>query len=486
MIVRFFKAGVSKGESPVRYLLGNNDHTGAPRAVAPEVLEGSPTGNTTIQIINGISHRRHKYVSGVIAFRRNEQPTREQLYQVIDRFKAVAAPLSADQFHSFWVLHRDKGNTELHFVFPMLLLGGTSSQGKDLTGRAMNIRPPGARSEELFTLFQQVMNHELGYAQIVPNPLAVRLASFWHKPAGQVAKRKISLLEQTMLKGIKRGQIGNRDGLCRYFEEALGITITRQGEQFISVKLPGDKKAIRLKGPLFEVAADYSQLLAKHGQIEQARHLTDTEYRQALQRLNTLVDERAKFMQGDYCLQKRPHSITTRRRKHELTKSRRRYQPAQRGGQFLDPTNRPTGANRPPTQGRAAVRTGDHSKPLQGAQQAQKPNRHLVGSSDRTREPGQPGGGRRGVAAAAQELREEIEQGPPITGGAMHGITQSLTTLQVQIDAVQADLANARNYEERIRAEQRLAQLMAQRNRLLAEQEEARKIELNKSPRPKL
>ena len=91
MIVRFFKAGISNGESPVRYLLSNHNHTGTPRAVAPEVLEGSPTGNTTIQIINGITSRRHKYVSGVIAFRQNEQPTREQLYQVIDRFKAVAA-----------------------------------------------------------------------------------------------------------------------------------------------------------------------------------------------------------------------------------------------------------------------------------------------------------------------------------------------------------------------------------------------------------
>ena len=285
MIVRFFKAGISNGESPVRYLLSSHDHTGTPRDVAPEVLEGSPTGNTTIQIVNGIA-RRHKYVSGVIAFRRNEFPTREQLYQVIDRFKAVAAPLDAEQFHSFWVMHRDKGNTELHFVFPMVLLSGTNMHGKDLTGRAMNIRPPGARSEELFTLFQRVMNHELGYAQVVPDPLALSVASFWHKPAGQVAKRKISLLEKTIVKGIKHGRIVNRDDLCHYLEEQLGIAITRKGEKFISVKLPGDTKAIRLKGPLFDAAAEYSQLLAVHGQTKPSSHLTENEYQQALQRLN--------------------------------------------------------------------------------------------------------------------------------------------------------------------------------------------------------
>lgn len=482
MIVRFFKAGISRGESPVRYLLSSHDHTGAPRAVAPEVLEGSPTGSTTIQIINAIE-RRHKYVSGVIAFRHNEQPTREQLYQVVDRFKAVAAPLGSDQFHSFWVLHRDKGNTELHFVFPMVLLGGTNTKGQDLTGRAMNIRPPGARSEELFTLFQQVMNHELGYAQVVPDPLAVSLASFWHKPAGQVAKRKISLLEQTMLKGVKQGRIGNRDELCGYLEEHLGVTITRKGEQFISVKLPGDKKAIRLKGPLFAAGAHYAQLLARHGTIKQSSQLADTEYSKALERLQVLVAERAQFMRGDYQPPKRTNSITTIRRRHEYTKSRRRNQPAQRRHQFLNPTNRPTGADQPPTTRRAAVRAGDPAKLCQGAHQTQKPDFGVVSAPDGHGRPNEgPGGqwGRRGVAAAAQELRQQIEQGPTIAGGAMMGIAQSLTGLQVQLDAAQADLANARSFEERVRAEQKLAELMGQRNRLLAQLEEERKAELNR------
>lgn len=477
MIVRFFKAGISNGESPVRYLLSNHDHTGTPRAVAPEVLEGSPTGNTTIQIINGIA-RRHKYVSGVIAFRHNEQPTREQLYQVIDRFKAVAAPLNADQFHSFWALHKDKGNTELHFVFPMVLLGGTSQKGKDLTGQAMNIRPPGPRSEELFTLFQQVMNHELGYAQVAPDPLAVSLASYWHKPAGQVAKRKISLLEQTMLKGVKQGRIGNRDSLCHYLEDQLGVTITRQGEKYLSVKLPGDKKAIRLKGPLFEAAADYPQLMAKRGQMKQSSQLTSSEYKQALQRLNQVVSERASFMRGDYKPPKQQNSTTTRR-KHESTKPRRRHKPTQRGNQFPNSANRPTGANRPPTQRSTAIRIGNHTQPMQGTQQAQKHDCGVIGSHGSAEQQWGSGWGRRGIAATAQKLRQQIEQKPPIASGATQAIAKSLISLQVQIDAAQADLANAQTIEERVMAEQKMAELMVQRNRLLAELEQAKVAELN-------
>lgn len=89
MIVRIFKAGRSRGESPVNYLLSDSDHAGQVREAKPEVLEGHPA--TTVQIINSI-HRQHKYVSGVIAFRREEKPTRKQMNEVIDAFKATVVP----------------------------------------------------------------------------------------------------------------------------------------------------------------------------------------------------------------------------------------------------------------------------------------------------------------------------------------------------------------------------------------------------------
>ena len=76
MIVRLFHSGVSNGESPVRYLLGDKDHQGQPRAVKPEVLAGDP--QTTIDIINSIN-RKYKYTSGCLSFRNSEHPTREQM-----------------------------------------------------------------------------------------------------------------------------------------------------------------------------------------------------------------------------------------------------------------------------------------------------------------------------------------------------------------------------------------------------------------------
>ena len=89
MIVRIFNAGISKGESPVDYLLSERDHTGEQRAVMPFVLSGNP--DTTIAVINSIP-RKHKYVSGAIAFRDTERPTREQLHGVIRTFKETFCP----------------------------------------------------------------------------------------------------------------------------------------------------------------------------------------------------------------------------------------------------------------------------------------------------------------------------------------------------------------------------------------------------------
>lgn len=91
MIVRIFNSGTSGGESPVRYLLSGTDHAGQKRFVDPEVLSGSP--DLTIAAINTIT-RKHKYVSGAIAFRDQEQPSREQIMNIIGRFKETVLPLS--------------------------------------------------------------------------------------------------------------------------------------------------------------------------------------------------------------------------------------------------------------------------------------------------------------------------------------------------------------------------------------------------------
>ena len=261
MIVRIFNSGTSGGESPVRYLLSDTDHTGEQRSVEPEVLSGRP--ELTIATINSIT-RKHKYVSGAIAFRDHEQPSREQIMDIIGRFKETVCPgLDARHYNSLFVLHRDKGNTEIHFVVPSLEL---------TTGRRLSIHPPGPRNIALYDAFTKVVNHELGYEQIIPDPLKLALSDFERKvPEGQRDRSNKLHLHKHLAHAIRRGEITNRDQLCQHLEEQFGVDITRKGADYISVKFPGSQKAKRMRGPLYRADADYAQLLEQYRRPPPAR-----------------------------------------------------------------------------------------------------------------------------------------------------------------------------------------------------------------------
>lgn len=283
MIVRLFHSGVSNGESPVRYLLGDKDHQGQPRAVKPEVLAGDP--QTTIDIINSIN-RKYKYTSGCLSFRNNEQPTREQMQEVIADFKATfCAGLEGDHFNSLFVLHQDKGNTEIHFVIPAQELS---------SGRRLNIHPPGQRNLEFFAAYTRVTNHKLGYAQVVADPLKMAFTDFERKtPFGRKEQSDKRWVHRHLVNAVANGEVQTRDDLCRYLDEVLGIT--RQGEDYLSVKFPGAKKAKRLRGALYGKDADYRALLEQSRQARQPKYLTPQEYGTEQARLNQFIQEREQF-----------------------------------------------------------------------------------------------------------------------------------------------------------------------------------------------
>lgn len=295
MIVRIFSSGISKGEGPVNYLLSDKDHTGKSRAVKPEVLEGSPS--TTVDIINNID-RKWKYVSGVIAFRHNEQPTQSQMLEIVSQFKSTfCAGLTADQFNTLFVLHRDKGNTEIHFVVPMIEL---------TTGKRLNIHPPGQKNQDLYETFTKVVNHEMGYEQVIPDQLKLISADHTLKsPELKENHRKTRVLEQYIQKAVKSGVVSNRNELCQWLDQELGITVTRQGKDYISVKLTQNTKAHRLRGPLFEAQANYRDILAVSRKSSLLVTLTSTEYQEQKNRLHQLTNDRSLFHQATF-LQKRP------------------------------------------------------------------------------------------------------------------------------------------------------------------------------------
>lgn len=293
MIVRIFSTGKSSGktsgEGPVIYLLSDYDHTGALRSVKPEIL-GNP--KTTIDIINSID-RDWKYVSGAIAFRNEEQPTQEQILKLINKFKQTFfAGLNINQFNILFVLHRDKKNLEIHFVVPMIEL---------TTGKQLNVHVPGSKNIKLYKAFTAVVNHELNYAQVLQNDLKISLPSHKLKsPDFKDDQRKNILLEKEVKKAIVSGKVENRTQLCKFLDEELGVSIHRQGKDYISIRLPGDIKSRRLRGPMFEENANYRDMLAASRKTKVSVKLTDTEYQHQKIILTELTNERAAFNSSVY------------------------------------------------------------------------------------------------------------------------------------------------------------------------------------------
>lgn len=294
MIVRFFNTGTGNGEAPVKYLLSTHSHDGQERAHKPELLEGSPA--LTIELINGIQ-RKYKYASGCLAFRSTEQPTRAELFRILDQFKKVVAPgLEADQFNALFVLHREQPDKatglegfHVHFVLPMTLLGGQNSKGKSLAGKRWNPHPPGEQTIEVMSLFTSIVNHENGWKQVHEKPTRLGMDSFWRKAKHYTQKQKSELLHAEVLKAVKSGAVNDRRELMVFMEDTLGLTLTRASEKSVSVKFTGTPRAIKLKGALYEHDSNYAEIKAK----QQRASFGDEEFSEAKQRLEQLLTIRA-------------------------------------------------------------------------------------------------------------------------------------------------------------------------------------------------
>lgn len=249
MLVKIFK-NVGKGSSrgPISYLLGK-DKDGKPREPAPVELnqllttEGS---KDAVAFLIDSNKRANKYTSGVIAFRDDEKPTPKQLQEVIKDFRKTFLPgLDENKVPVLWVMHRNEGNTELHFLVP---------KQEATTQKAFNIAPPGQQSQKLFEDFQKLQNDKLGFKQVVPSLLKAQFDVF--EKSTRKAKIGNYLVEK-----VKANEIHNRADLLRHLQQDMKWKVTRIGDDFISVIPTGKTKPIRLKGPAFTAKADYRDML---------------------------------------------------------------------------------------------------------------------------------------------------------------------------------------------------------------------------------
>lgn len=99
--------------------------------------------------------------------------------------------------------------------------------------------------------------------------------------------------------GILDGSIANRDQLIAFIEDNVG-PVTRAGEDYISVLLPGTAKPKRFRGELFKAAGDYKQLVAEHHQSKIPKFLTPEESKDQQEKLIAGIRARTTFNRKRY------------------------------------------------------------------------------------------------------------------------------------------------------------------------------------------
>jgi len=247
MIIGFSRHGTGAGSGPVNYM---TDARRQGREDAPPVvLRGSPVA--TRDLIDSLDFK-HKYTSGVLSFAPEETITPAMEQEFMDRFEKVAfAGLEADQYNILWVRHSHAGHHELHFVTPRVELG---------TGKSLNIRPPGDQAKAAFDDLRSEINARHGLAdpddpsrrRDIAQPdheLKIAAAALRHGDRPQQDTRL--LIDAVLTQRAAQGLIRNRHDVIEHVAD-LGMQVTREGKNYITVTEPESGARWRLKGGLYE------------------------------------------------------------------------------------------------------------------------------------------------------------------------------------------------------------------------------------------
>lgn len=269
MIVKFRKEKRGLPKNPLRaakgatgYLLGNKDHKGRERGFQPVLLNGSPD---EFEQIVGYGNHAGKYTSGGLYFEESrkdlierlgsETEVNKKLQEVMDGFEETLFPgLDKDQYCGVWILHEDKENIELNFLFAKEEL----RSGKGLT--------PYFHGADLkrVNAWKDIVNFENGFSDpTLPDKKRSFTPEFFsaYKPVDEASpEHNRRHLKQALTENLVQCV---EDGLCKNRNDVIELLnkteykVSRTTKKSISVINPETHKPVRLTGSIFEEGADY-------------------------------------------------------------------------------------------------------------------------------------------------------------------------------------------------------------------------------------
>ena len=306
MYIKIFAHGKGDASSAASYVMDDVDHLNIVRADV-QVLRGDP--QTFAAIAESIENQ-WKYTSGAICWSVEDNPTDDDINEVLDDFERHAfAGLQPHQYHFTAVLHQeDDGSKHVHFLVPRIELD---------TGKALNIAPPGHAN--YFDPLRDYFNYKKGWSRPDDETLKRDTQTPDHDhfqnmsaiKAGLVGKKADDIREvvgEYLEQRIKFGHIQNRQSVLDALSE-IG-EITRINDKFISLKLDGAKKAVRLKGAFYESEFSVESYIENRtrkendaGASNTSRFISeqDKEYAEELRaRVTELAQKRAAYNEHRY------------------------------------------------------------------------------------------------------------------------------------------------------------------------------------------
>ncbi len=292
MLVKFWgiNQGGGDGDGSVNYLLNERVEQGTAK-----VLKGD--ANLTKSLLLSLT-QKHKACVGCLSF---EEPNiNESLkYELMESFEnALLTESMQNRYNILWVEHTDKGRLELNFVIPRIDL---------ITQKAFT---PYYHSADItrIDLWKDCINLKHNFTN--PKDLEKQHNIQQHQTKNPQNKELLATYEK--LDKLIQDNLGklfnSRDDIINFLKSNQ-CEVTRQGKDYISVKLPNEPKAKRLKGfyyhETFRTIADIREQLSevrqRESQREHPNYQRDSDnHAELLRELENKLHERIEHKQRYY------------------------------------------------------------------------------------------------------------------------------------------------------------------------------------------
>ncbi len=236
MLVKFcgINQGGGDGDGSVNYLLNERVERGTAK-----VLKGDT--NLTKSLLLSLT-QKHKACVGCLSF--EESNIDESLkYELMESFEnALLTQEMQGRYNILWVEHTDKGRLELNFVIPKIDLERQ---------KAFNPYYHKVDLKRIDT-WKDCINLKHNFTN--PKDLKKQQISNYHNtktPQGKAIFKNYKELDNYLYNAVTQGLLNSRAEIIELLQ-ASNYEITRQGKDYISVKLPNQQKAKRLKGIIYD------------------------------------------------------------------------------------------------------------------------------------------------------------------------------------------------------------------------------------------